>query len=86
MDVDGRRRIRFGSAVGCHDGETEMGSTLIVEIGLNRESRDDLPGTFRGLRYRVPALPAKLGQYPVCGNFLVLAENLVHSDYRAIVE
>lgn len=29
-----------------HDVETKMGSTLMVKINLNRESHDDLQGTF----------------------------------------
>lgn len=49
--------------LGRRDGETKMGSTLMVKIGLNRESRDDLTGNAptERLRYRVSALPVKLG-------------------------
>lgn len=51
--MDGRKTKDLdwsGRTVGRHDGETKMGSPLMVKIGLNRESRDDLSGTlpFRG--------------------------------------
>lgn len=42
--VDGLKTkdLDWSDGLGRHHGETKMGSTLMVKIGLNRESPDDL--------------------------------------------
>lgn len=73
--MGGRRSTWIGQAVGRHDGETKMGSTLMVKIGLNRESRDDLSGTFPFRGFVIVYLPFRrnLGNIQSTGNFLSLS-------------
>lgn len=42
--MDGRRKAWSGD-LDRHEGETKMRSTLMVKIGLNQETRDNLSGS-----------------------------------------